>query len=97
MKCIYTKLALYGSKSECAKTDNVLFPISEICNSTVCLRSTIKPIRPPIRPMIRPTRPPITPISPLIRMIPPLIRPIRPPIRMISTWTRKKGEKDTRT
>ena len=30
MECIYTKLALYGSKNECARTDNVFSPISVI-------------------------------------------------------------------
>ena len=33
----YIKLALYGSKIECARTDNVFFPISEVCNGTVSL------------------------------------------------------------
>ena len=37
MESIYTELALYGSKIECAWTDNVFFPISEICNGTISL------------------------------------------------------------
>ena len=37
MESIYTGLALYGSKTLCARTDNVLFPISEVFNSTVSL------------------------------------------------------------
>ena len=35
----YTELALYGNKSECARTDNVFPPISEFCNGTVCLKN----------------------------------------------------------
>ena len=38
MESIYTKLALYGRKNECTRTDNVFFPISEVCNGTVSLR-----------------------------------------------------------
>ena len=38
MKSIYTELALYGSKNESARNDNVLCPISEICNSMVSLK-----------------------------------------------------------
>ena len=37
MESIYTELALYGSKNECARTDNVIFPISEVCDGTVSL------------------------------------------------------------
>ena len=37
MESIYTELALYGSQNEGARTDNVFFPISEVCNSTVSL------------------------------------------------------------
>ena len=37
MESIYIKLALYGSKNECARTDNVFSPISEVCNITVSL------------------------------------------------------------
>ena len=37
MKSILTELVFYGSKNLCARTDNVLFPISEICNSRVSL------------------------------------------------------------
>ena len=35
MESIYTELALYGSKNECAKTDTVFLPISEVCDGTV--------------------------------------------------------------
>ena len=37
MESIYTELALYGSKKECARTDNVFLPISEVCDGTVFL------------------------------------------------------------
>ena len=37
MESIYTKLALYGSKNECAKPDNVFSPIAEVCDDTVSL------------------------------------------------------------
>ena len=37
MESTYIKLALYGSKNECAMTDNVFFPISEVCDGTVSL------------------------------------------------------------
>ena len=37
MESIHTKLALYGSKNECARTDNVFSPISEVCDGTVSL------------------------------------------------------------
>ena len=36
---IYTKLAFYGSKNECARTDNVFSSISEVRNGTVSLIS----------------------------------------------------------
>ena len=32
MESIYIELALYGSKNECARTDNVYFAISEVCD-----------------------------------------------------------------
>ena len=35
MESMHTELALYGNKNECARTDNVLFPISEVCDGTV--------------------------------------------------------------
>ena len=38
MESAYTKLALYGSQNECAKTDNIISPISEFCDGTVSLR-----------------------------------------------------------
>ena len=37
MESIYTELALYGSKIECARTDNAFFPLSEVCDGTVSL------------------------------------------------------------
>ena len=37
MESIYTELALYGSKNDCARTDNVFSPISEICDGRVSL------------------------------------------------------------
>ena len=37
MESIYTGLALYGSKYECARTDTVFLPISEVCDGTVSL------------------------------------------------------------
>ena len=37
MESIYTKLALYGSKNECARTHTVFLPISEVCHGTVSL------------------------------------------------------------
>ena len=37
MESKYTKLPLYGSKNECARTDNVFSPISEVCDGTVSL------------------------------------------------------------
>ena len=40
MESIATKLALYGIKKECARTDTVFLPISEVCNGTVSLDGT---------------------------------------------------------
>ena len=37
MESIYTKLAVYGSTNECARTDNVFLPISEVCDGMVSL------------------------------------------------------------
>ena len=37
MESIYTELALYGSKNECVRTDNVFSPMSEVCDGTVSL------------------------------------------------------------
>ena len=37
MESIYTELALYGSKIECARTDSVFSPTSEVCDGTVTL------------------------------------------------------------
>ena len=43
MESIYTKLALYGSKLLCARTDTVFLPIFEVCDglrSAMVLLST---------------------------------------------------------
>ena len=37
MESKYTKLALYGSKNESARTDNVFSSISEVCDGLVSL------------------------------------------------------------
>ena len=37
MESIYTELALYGRKNECARTDTVSLTISEVCDGTVSL------------------------------------------------------------
>ena len=37
-KSIFTELALYGSINECARTDTVFLPISEVCDGKVSLR-----------------------------------------------------------
>ena len=37
MESIYIELALYGSKNECARTDTVFLPISEVCDDMVSL------------------------------------------------------------
>ena len=37
MESICTELALYGSKNECARTDNVYFSISEVGDGRVSL------------------------------------------------------------
>ena len=42
MESIYTNLALCGNKNECAKTDNVYFPISEVSDGMVSLLSRIR-------------------------------------------------------
>ena len=39
MASIFSELALYGSKKECARTDTVFIPISEVRNDTVSLHS----------------------------------------------------------
>ena len=38
MKSISTELALNWSKNECARTENVFSPISEVCDGTVSLQ-----------------------------------------------------------
>ena len=38
MESIFTELALFGSKNECARTDNVFSSIAEVCDGTVSLR-----------------------------------------------------------
>ena len=35
MESIYTESALYGSNNECARTDFVFSPISEVCEGKV--------------------------------------------------------------
>ena len=35
MESIYTNLACYGSKNECARTDSVFLPIYDVCNGTI--------------------------------------------------------------
>ena len=37
MESIYTDLALYGSTNDCARSDTVFLPISEVCDVTVSL------------------------------------------------------------
>ena len=37
MESIYTESALYGSRNECARTDTVFLPISEVCDGMVSL------------------------------------------------------------
>ena len=37
MESIFTELAPYGSQNELAKTDNVFFPVSEVCDGMVSL------------------------------------------------------------
>ena len=42
MESIYTELALYESKNECARTDNVFPLISQVCDGTVSLWGQLK-------------------------------------------------------
>ena len=35
MESIYTRLALYRSQNECARTDSVFLHMSEVCDGTV--------------------------------------------------------------
>ena len=42
MESMYTELALYGSKNERARTDNVFFPLSEVCDGTVSLNRCLR-------------------------------------------------------
>ena len=37
MESISTELALYGTRNECVRTDNVFSPISEVCDGRVSL------------------------------------------------------------
>ena len=37
MESLYTELALYGTKNEFSRTDNVFIPMSEVCDGTVSL------------------------------------------------------------
>ena len=41
MGSIYRELACCGKKNECARTDNVFFPISEVSEGTVSLENKI--------------------------------------------------------
>ena len=41
IKSIYIELALNGRKNECAMTDTVFFPISQVCTRGVTLRVTL--------------------------------------------------------
>ena len=43
METIYTELALYGSKNECARTYTVFLPISQVYNGKVSLGATLVP------------------------------------------------------
>ena len=45
MESIYPELALCGSQNECARTDTVFFPISEVSEGTVSLTNLIPLIR----------------------------------------------------
>ena len=38
MENIFTELAFYGSKNECARTETVFLPISEVCDGMVSLK-----------------------------------------------------------
>ena len=38
MESLYTGLVLYGSQNECARTDTVFLPLSEVCDGTVSLK-----------------------------------------------------------
>ena len=37
MESIYTKLAIYDRKNECARTNTVFLPLSEVCDGMVSL------------------------------------------------------------
>ena len=41
MESIYNELAVYGSENECARTDTVFLPISEVCDGTVSLTKVV--------------------------------------------------------
>ena len=41
MEILYPELALCGRENECAKTDTVFFPISEVNEETVSLRQPL--------------------------------------------------------
>ena len=45
MESIFTKLALFVSKNEWTRTDNIFKPISEVCNGMVSLRDKWLPGR----------------------------------------------------
>ena len=42
MEIIFTEVALYESKNECARNDNVFSPISEVCDGMVSLSNQIQ-------------------------------------------------------
>ena len=54
MQSIYTELALYRSKNECAWNDNVVFSISEVCDGTVSLIKLdgVAPFTGPLKPNV---------------------------------------------
>ena len=41
MESVFTELALFGSKNECARTDIVFLPLSEVCDGKVSLNESI--------------------------------------------------------
>ena len=41
MESIYTELSIFVSLNKCARTDTVLLPISEVCDSTVSLKELL--------------------------------------------------------
>ena len=41
---MYTELAFFGSKNECARTDAVFLSVSEVCDGTVSLKWQTAPV-----------------------------------------------------